>query len=80
LKVEAAHLRKLPLPMPSGQLAFSLSSLGKKLAKSSPADAKGLLDQVDWLVLEALTGSAQPRQQFEDLKALIQGKMNARKR
>jgi hypothetical protein len=49
LKVEAAHLRRLPLPMIDGDTAVRLCALGLQLM-----DGKDVANQIDWTVSDAL--------------------------
>lgn len=57
LKVEATHLRRLPVPMLDASEWKALSGLGRKLVsvKKTGTDT-GLLDRVDSLVITALLG------------------------
>lgn len=71
LKVEAAHIRRLPVPELDVSRWKSLSDLGRKLAA---ADTKGtgigLLDQVDYQVNSSLLGRSATNSDTEALRML----------
>jgi hypothetical protein len=58
LKVEATHLRRLPLPSLESEHVAKLTELGSKLA-DAPADRyDGLLDEVDAIVWQRVLGNS----------------------
>lgn len=59
LKVEAAHLRRLPVPLMGSASLAKLASLGKRLARAKTLRTEsGLLADIDHLVASAALGRA----------------------
>ena len=71
LKVEAAHLRRLPVP-PMDELAASrLSALGKGLARAKTARTiEGLLEEIDATMAEAALGREISDSDLKTLRSL----------
>ena len=80
LKVEAAHLRALPVPAPTEQLIASLQALGEKLVRTNIKDSIDTLNQIDDSVFRQGFGVAEPAKYYEPLRAFIADKIEARKR
>jgi len=71
LKIEAGHLRRLPIPNFDHDEVKKLSSLGKSLAQmETPKDVKKLLSNIDKLVVKALLGRAPSPTQLKTLTDL----------
>ncbi|TXH00731.1 MAG: SAM-dependent methyltransferase [Rhodocyclaceae bacterium] len=57
LKVEAAHLRRLPVPPMDAEIISRLSAFGKRLARAKTAKTiDGLLEKIDRTVISAALG------------------------
>jgi hypothetical protein len=80
LKVEAAHLRAVPLPKASGELVSLLAALGRRLAQSNANDSKDVLTMIDEAVLGKGLEISNPMQQCEKLREFVAAKAAARKR
>lgn len=71
LKVEATHLRRIPLPAFGGSGWKAMSALGRKLASAKKAGTDiGLLDQVDTLVNSALLGRLATKTDTDKLRSI----------
>jgi hypothetical protein len=80
LKVEATHLRALPVPAPTERLITSLQALGKRLARTGAKDSSEVLNRIDNSVFREGFGIAEPTKYYELLRTFITGKIAARKR
>ena len=80
LKVEASHLRALPLPMPSDNLISTLYGLGERLATHDTKNSEEILLQIDRVVLSDGFGVANPSECYEKLRNLVTTKSETRKR
>jgi hypothetical protein len=78
LKVEASHIRKLLLPMPTDELFTSLAHLGKRLAEGGHSVIGSILSEIDCVVLQSLLGSQDFDEQRDGLRDYLQSKINAR--
>lgn len=70
LKVEATHLKKIPVPDFTSDDWFQLSSLGKQLADIDHGDADRILEAIDRIVVARLTGTIDPQKKIEQLRHL----------
>lgn len=68
LKLEATHLRRLPVPFLSAAQRAELDFLGKRLARNSPAEQK----RIDDIVLSALCGGLSQSASLSGLAAEIE--------
>jgi hypothetical protein len=66
LKVEATHLRRLPLPVLPTETHVTLSDLGRRLAGEEPSDL--VLDQIDMSIVGAM-GATEPRAFLDAVRA-----------
>ena len=57
LKVEATHLKKIPVPELNPGDWSQLSTLGKQLAEKDHDNVTGVLDAIDKVIVSRLTGS-----------------------
>jgi hypothetical protein len=80
LKVEAAHLRALPVPTPTEPLMASLQALGERLAHASTKDSGEILNQIDDSIFRQGFGMTDPAKHYNPLRAFIANKILARKR
>lgn len=78
LKVEAAHLRRLPIPILSASGWKKLSKLGVRLATASDGSSSGLLRQIDLLVLSELVGPDRAEQAIDRINQVAAEKLRAR--
>lgn len=76
LKLEATHLRRLPVPMLSDQSWTKLSELGKKLVSAQKTSE--ILDQIDQIMAEALFGLERAHVGLQQLKMICNEKRRAR--
>ena len=70
LKVEASHLRHMPVPRLSDDAIERLNAVGQRLA-SGPSEEQR---EVDWIVLEAVLGPATKQQQCSSLAANLESR------
>lgn len=70
LKVEATHLKKIPIPEFTPDDWSQLSSLGKQLAAIDHGDADRFLKAIDRVVVARLTGTIDLQQKIEQLRHL----------
>ena len=70
LKVEATHLKKIPVPEFILDDWSQLSSLGKQLAAIDHGDADRILKAIDRVVVARLTGAIDPQKKIEQLRHL----------
>jgi hypothetical protein len=80
LKVEAAHLRALPVPVPTGQLLASLQALGERLASDDKKGHSEILNLIDDSIFRLGFGVTEPARYYNSLRAFIADKIAARKR
>jgi hypothetical protein len=80
LKVEAAHLRALPVPAPTEQLLASLQVLGKRLAHDDEKSDSKILNQIDDCIFRQGFGVVEPAKYYNSLRAFTADKIAARKR
>ncbi len=78
LKLEAVHLRRLPLPDLASHQWYCLSELGKSLAAGESATE--ILAKVDRLVIEALVGSGNVEKKYAELVDIKQFQLSLRMR
>lgn len=80
LKVDASHLRVLPLPAPNEKLISSLYVLGEQLAHADEKSISDILLKIDEAVLNNGLSVANPFQHRERLQTFVAAKVAARKR
>lgn len=80
LKIEASHLRKLPLPAPTDELISALSFCGKNLAKEHFSKSEKILVQIDNLVLQSLLDKSDVYEKQNAIQGYLQSKINMRQR
>lgn len=80
LKVEASHIRKLLLPLPTDELIESLSLLGKRLSEENSTENSNIISEIDHAVLRSLLGSSNTHEKLVALRVYLQSKVNARQR
>jgi hypothetical protein len=80
LKVEATHLRALPVPAPTERLMASLQALGERLACVNTKDSSEILNRIDDSVFRQGFDIAEPAKYYNPLRAFITDKIAARKR
>lgn len=78
LKVEATHIRRLPLPVLNTAQWERLSCLGKKLVDVSLEKAQEVLRAINQVVVEALVGNANLDRKLEELRVIAQRRLQAR--
>ena len=73
LKVEAAHLRRLPVPPMNDVVISRVGGLGKKLTRAKTAKTiKFLLEQIDTMVASAALGREASDEDVKALRALAE--------
>lgn len=80
LKVEASHIRKLLLPLPTDELISSLSLLGQRLVVENSPENSNTIAEIDYAVLSSLLGSSNSHEKCVALRVYLQSKVNARQR
>jgi tRNA1(Val) A37 N6-methylase TrmN6 len=80
LKVEASHLRALPVPLPKERLVSSLQELGVRLSRSDISNSDDVLRQIDEVILRHGFGVAEPARRRDLLREFIATKTANRKR
>ena len=68
LKVEASHLRQVPVPRMDERLRAALSSLGAELAEVKDGTACAVLERIDVLMSEALLDELPAQEKLMNLK------------
>jgi N-6 DNA Methylase len=76
LKLEATHLRRLPIPRLTSAQWSQLDTLGKQLSKS--ATSRALLDTIDRIVISAIQGSQSLPLDIRDLERLKREQLTKR--
>ncbi|MBI1278445.1 MAG: N-6 DNA methylase [Anaerolineaceae bacterium] len=72
LKVEATHLRRLPMPNLDAIQYKNLSYLGNRLANSTKeSEGKNIIEQIDYVVASALLGRSASRSDIKTLEDLV---------
>lgn len=81
LKVEAAHLRRLPVPPMDAEILSRLSAFGKRLARAKTAKTiDGLLEKIDRTVISAALGREASDDDVKTLRGLAaEGRIKRRK-
>ncbi|WP_163336133.1 N-6 DNA methylase [Desulfopila sp. IMCC35008] len=72
LKVEATHLRKVPVPDFKPGDWSQLSNLGKQLAEKDHGNLTGVMDAIDKVVVSRLTGTKESKKKVVELRHLAQ--------
>ena len=80
LKVEAAHLRKLPIPELDTADWKQLSNLGKSLTESGSAGIGKILDAIDKVIVSRLIGTRKTKEKIAQLRYLAQSCLKRRMR
>lgn len=83
LKVEAAHLRRVPIPCLSSESLRQLHSAGESLQKPDESNEEGVLRRIDWVMAKdfSLDWSQYQETQFlEKVIQISQDKVQARNR
>ncbi|MDL2219686.1 N-6 DNA methylase [Ruminococcaceae bacterium OttesenSCG-928-O06] len=80
LKVEATHIRKLLLPLPTDELITTLSRLGKRLAEEPFLKSEKTLSEIDFTVAQSLLDDSDTNKICTALRAYLQSKINGRQR
>jgi hypothetical protein len=71
LKVEAAHLRRLPVPKMNTEAISRLSDLGKRLARAKTAKTiHGLMEKIDATLASAALGREASEDDVDTLRGL----------
>jgi predicted RNA methylase len=70
LKVEATHLKKIPVPELNPGDWSQLSILGKQLSEKDHDNVTGVLDAIDKVIVSGLTGSKELKKATEQLHHL----------
>lgn len=78
LKVEATHVRRLPLPVLNTAQWGRLSTLGKKLVDVSSEKSQEVLHTINQVIVEALVGKANRDRKLEELRTIAQRRLEAR--
>jgi predicted RNA methylase len=78
LKVEAAHLRRLPLPCLEPRTWKELSELGQRLASSQLREPSRLLNQMDSIVIGAICKEGNQALTIEAVRRLAANRLTAR--
>jgi hypothetical protein len=72
LKVEATHLRRLPVPSLDATQWKNLSDLGRRMASAKKAiECEGVLEHIDDVVVSALLGRPASKSDVHRLHQLI---------
>jgi len=80
LKVEATHLKKIPVPELNPGDWSQLSIFGKQLAGGGHDNVAGVLDAIDKVVVSRLTGSKDLKKKIEQLHLLAKIHLEERRR
>jgi hypothetical protein len=80
LKVEASHLRRLPIPNVSSAAWCTLSNLGQQLRTSAPSGLAALLAQIDELVTVELVGAEEAPAVLGRVRRLAAERLSGRSR
>lgn len=80
LKVEASHIRKLLVPLPTDELITVLSLLGERLSEGNTSETSNIISEIDYAVLSSLLGSSYSHEKCVALRVYLQSKVNARQR
>lgn len=83
LKVEAAHLRRVPVPCLSSEPLRQLRNAGESLQKSDQSNEEDLLRRIDWIVAKDFSSGWSQDQEthfFERVTHISDYKMKARNR
>lgn len=78
LKVEASHLRLLPIPDFDALTWIRLSSLGHELTCAASPRTEEVIDQVDKLVVEAIVGCSCAQRKLTEIRAISQERLASR--
>ena len=78
LKLEATHLRSLPVPLLSAKVWRRLAALGAKLADAIPSKRASVVRAIDETICRAMFGADRCAGKVMDLRATIQRKQAAR--
>ena len=78
LKLEATHLRSLPVPVLSSKAWGRLAALGKRLAESATGKREAVVRSIDNVLCRAMFGVDQSAAKVMDLHTVIQHKQAAR--
>jgi allophanate hydrolase subunit 1 len=62
LKIEASHIRAMPVPQPSEEIIAKLYPLGKKLSKSKLEMADEIIQEIDKVILAYCFDNIDPNQ------------------
>lgn len=80
LKVEASHIRKLLLPLPTDELIAALYRLGRCLAEEPVSKSEEILFEIDNTVIQSLLDSSDSPEKCTALRSYLQSKVNGRQR
>jgi hypothetical protein len=83
LKVEASHLRRLPLPSLSANSLSKLHKIGEAIQTGNEGNEEDLLAEIDWVVVENLTSSQcsdYSSRLFERMRQISDNRVQARNR
>lgn len=78
LKVEATHLKKIPVPDFTPGDWSQLSSLGKQLATADHGDVDRILETIDRVVVARLIDTMDPQKKIEQLRHLAKTHLERR--
>jgi hypothetical protein len=78
LKVEATHIRRVPVPALNTTQWMKLSNLGMKLADASLENSRDVLREINQVVAEALVGKANRDRKLEELRVIAHKRWQAR--
>ena len=80
LKVEAAHLRQLIVPVITKERKFVLAHLGERLSNASRDEYVTILDDIDSYLIKAMTGRKNASSTLDELKDYLNRKIESRLR
>lgn len=80
LKVEATHLRRLPLPRMDVPTLKRLSTLGRDLAQASDSQELPILEQIDRTIAKSMVGVARAPELVVRLRQVAGARLKARSR
>lgn len=80
LKVEASHIRRLLLPLPTNELITMLSFHGKRLAEEGPSENSNNIYEIDRTILRSLRDGLDLQEKCVAFRNYLQSKITARQR
>ncbi|WP_286884819.1 N-6 DNA methylase [Aneurinibacillus sp. UBA3580] len=77
LKLEATHLKRLPIPKLSPEQWAELSTLGRQLTIG--IDSGKIITQIDWLIMKAIFGDERADSALKEIQVIKTEKLTLRK-